>query len=265
MQATPIDIQNKKTIIFDLDGTLTETKSPMDAEMAALLGKLLAKKVVAVIGGGKYDLFKEQLIRRLRAPKELLRKLFLFPTTATAFYRFAQGWKMIYDHQLSKKEKRKIFKAFQDTFKEVGYTHPSRTYGRVIEDRGTQVTFSALGQNVVSVLGQRGVVLKKKWKDENTAMKMKIVRVLKRRLPNFKVSAAGYTSIDVTRKGIDKAYGIKQIKKNLHVTTAQMVFIGDALFPGGNDYAVRRTGVKCIAVSGPKETKQLIRLWLKAL
>lgn len=260
-----VDIRKKKIIVFDLDGTLTETKSPMDAEMAGLLSQLLEKKIVAVIGGGKYELFKEQLIRRMRASERLLRKLFLFPTTATAFYRFVNGWKKMYDHQLTKREKRKIFKAFQETFKEVGYAHPQKIYGKVIEDRGTQVTFSALGQDIVTELGQKGVELKKKWKQENTGMKMKMVKVLKRRLPDFKVSAAGYTSIDVTRKGIDKAYGIRQIKKHLHVTVPQMVFVGDALFPGGNDNAVRRTGVQCIAVSGPKETKRLIRSWPKEL
>lgn len=264
MQAPP-DIQKKKVIIFDLDGTLTETKSPMDAQMAELLRKLLERKTVAVIGGGRYELFKEQLIRRLRGPKKLLRNLFLFPTTATTFYRFTQGWNKIYDHQLTKKEKRKIFKAFQETFKEVGYVHPRRTYGKVIEDRGTQVTFSALGQDVVKALGRRGVELKKKWKDENAAMKMRLVRALERRLPNFKIGAAGYTSIDVTRKGIDKAYGIRQIKKHLRVSISQMIFIGDALFPGGNDFAARRTGVKCIAVAGPAQTKRLVRSWINAL
>ena len=257
------DIQKKTLIVFDLDGTLAESKSVMDSEMAALFQELLKRKMVAVIGGGKYDLFKSQLIARLRAPKELLERLFLFPTTATAFYRYRKGWKKVYELKLTVKEKQQIHQAFAEAFKEVGYVHPKKTYGKVIEDRGTQVTFSALGQEIVTALRERGVALKKKWIADNAVIKMRLAKVLQRRLPKLCVRSAGYTSIDVTRRGIDKAYGIKQIEKHLHIPKTQMLFIGDALFPGGNDFAVRRTGVKCIPVSGPEETKQLLRAWIK--
>ncbi len=260
-----VDIKKKKLVVFDLDGTLAESKSPMDSEMSTLLYTLLQKRMVAVIGGGKYDLFKSQFIRRLRVPKELLRNLFLFPTTATSFYRYVHGWKKIYELKLTQQEKQAIYTAFKEAFQEVGYVHPKKVYGKVIEDRGTQVTFSALGQEIVAVLGQRGVALKKKWIEENEVVKMKLVRALQRRVPNLMVRAAGFTSIDITRKGIDKAYGIEQIEAHLHVSKAQMVFAGDALFPGGNDYAVRRTGVQCIPVKGPEDTKKLIRSWLAAL
>lgn len=253
------DIRAKKLIVFDFDGTLAETKSEMDVEMAQLLTRLLRVKKVAVIGGGKYELFQALFVRKLRTPKELLKKLTLFPTTATAFYRYSRGWKKIYSLQLTKTERNSIRKAFQEAFKDIDYIHPRKTYGQVIEDRGTQVTFSALGQDVVKVLGKRGVELKKKWTKENTDVKLSLAKALQRRLPKLEVRAAGFTSIDVTRKGIDKAYGIRQIEKHLHVRRKDMVFIGDALFPGGNDYAVRRTGVRWIAVRGPKDTKRIIK------
>jgi HAD superfamily hydrolase (TIGR01484 family) len=253
------DLGSKKLIVFDLDGTLAESKSKMDSQMNALIAELLLDRKVAVIGGGKYDLFKSQFVRELNVPKELLKNLFLFPTTATSFYRYDGGWKNMYSLHLTKKERADIKKAFKDAFEEVGYIHPKKTYGKVIEDRGTQVTFSALGQEVVAMLGKKGLALKDKWKEENTPLKLKLAKVLQRRLPKLEVRAAGHTSIDVTRKGIDKAYGIEQIEKNLHIPKKQMLFIGDAIFPGGNDYAVKRTGVKCIPVKGPEDTKQIIR------
>lgn len=254
------DLKDKTLIVFDLDGTLAESKSNMDPEMSKLIARLLLDRKVAVIGGGKYDLFKSQFIGCLSAPKDLLKNLFLFPTTATSFYRYDRGWKKVYDLRLTKKEKTAIHKAFRVAFKEVGYVHPKKTYGKVIEDRGTQVTFSALGQEVVAKLGARGVALKKKWKDENTEVKLELAKALQRHLPGLEVRSAGFTSIDITRKGIDKAYGIKQIEKHLRIRRKNMLFIGDALFPGGNDYAVRRTGVKCIPVEGPSDTKRIIRL-----
>lgn len=257
-------IKFKNLIVFDLDGTLTRTKSPMDSEMAAFVTRLLAVKRVAVIGGGKYGLFKTLFLQRLKARKGLLKNLFLFPTTATSFYAYKSGWKKIYALYLSRAERNKIRKAFHEAFRKIGYKHPSRVYGRVIEDRGTQITFSALGQDVVAILGEkRGVALKEKWLRENRDMKMRIAKLLVKLLPEFEVRAAGFTSIDVTKKGIDKGYGLRQIEKYAHERIKNMLFIGDAIFPGGNDYAIVRTGVDYIPVTGPAKTKAIIRTLLK--
>jgi len=232
---------------------LAPSKSDIDAEMALLIKKLLEKKLVAVIGGGKYELFQKQFLANLRAPEKLLKNLFLFPTSATSFYRYAKGkWREIYAEKLSGEEKSKIFEAFEKTFRKLNYSHPPKIYGELIEDRGTQVTFSALGQKAP-------LYLKEKWKKEHTADKLKIAQTLQKYLPTLEVGAAGYTSIDVTRKGIDKEYGIRQIKKHLGITFGEMLFVGDALFPGGNDSAALRTGVDCFEVSGPEDTKKLIK------
>lgn len=255
-------LRDKKLIVFDLDGTITETKFEMDAEMSRLISELLEVKKVAVIGGGKYELFKTQFIKRLKCPRRLLGNLFLFPTTSTSFYRYKGGWKKVYTHALSKSEKKRIKRAFTKAFKITKYEKPKKTYGKVVEDRGTQITFSALGQEIVSVLGKKGVALKKRWRDEHTDVKLKLARTLQKLLPDLEVRAAGYTSIDVTKKGIDKAYGLRQIEKHLHIPIKDMVFVGDALFPGGNDYAARRTGVKCVEVKGPEETKKVINFIL---
>lgn len=252
-------IKSKDLIVFDLDGTLAPTKSPMDKEMSKLLGQLLSVKKVAVIGGGKYGIFKTQFLQQLKCSKSLFKNLFLFPTTATSFYKYYNGWQKVYALELSQLEKAKIKQAFSQVFREIGYQPPKKLYGKVIEDRGTQVTFSALGQDVVEVLGKRGIYLKEKWTRDNTDTKMKIARLLAKKLPNLEVRAAGYTSIDVTKKGIDKSYGLRQIEKYLHVKIKNMLFVGDAIFPGGNDYAVVKTGVDYMQVSGPEQAKKIIR------
>lgn len=256
-------IPKKDLIVFDLDGTLIETKSPMDQEMSDLLSKLLRLKKVAVIGGGKYEIFQDLFLKQLKCPRQLLSNLFLFPTTSTAFYKYNGGWKNVYSLRLTKRQVRKIKNTFEKVFQEIGYRHPKRTYGELIEDRGTQVSFSVFGQDLVKVLGKKGVLMKKKWKREHTPTKMKIARLMQKYLPEFEIRAAGYTTVDVTKKGIDKAYGLAQIKKYLKVPLQKMLFVGDALQKGGNDYAVIRTGVDYIAVSGPKETKKIIRNLLK--
>jgi HAD superfamily hydrolase (TIGR01484 family) len=232
----------------------------MDREMCGLMEKLLQGKKAAVIGGGGYGQFKKQLLETLKIPKELLKNLFLFPATSTTFYRYNKSWKNIYAHQLSKEERKKIKETFKKVFKEIGYNHPKKTYGQIIEDRGTQVTFSALGQDVVKILGRKkGVALKDKWRDENTPLKLKIAKHMAKYLPNLEVRAAGHTSVDITKKGIDKAFGLKQIEKYLGVKIKDMLFVGDAIFPGGNDYAVTKTKVDYIPVKDSEETKKIIR------
>ena len=253
-------LPKKDVIVFDLDGTLIRTKSPMDREMSGLLADLLQSKKVAVIGGGKYDVFEELFLRQLKCPKDLLKKLFLFPTTATAFYRYDDKWKRIYSFSLKPSDVSRIKKAFNDVFKEIGYKHPRKTYGELIENRGgSQVSFSVYGQDLVRVLGMRGVRMKEKWLRDNLRTKMKIARLVAKKLPDLEVRAAGFTTIDVTKKGIDKAFGIYQIEKYLKVPIKKMFFIGDAIFPGGNDYAVVKTGVDYMAVKNPEETKKIIR------
>ncbi len=252
-------LKSKNLIVFDLDGTLTPTKSAMDRDMAKLMERLLMAKKVAIIGGGKYQLFQEQFLNELKVPRELLKNLFLFPTTSTTFYRYNHGWNRVYAHLLSKEQVKRIFKTFRRVFKEIGYRHPKKTYGKVIENRGTQITLSFLGQDVVKKLGKKGIALKNKWKQENTPLKLEIATRAAKYLPDLEIRAAGFTSIDVTKKGIDKGYGLRQIEKYLHVKIKDMLFVGDAIFPGGNDYGVVKTKVDYIQVKGPKQTKKVIR------
>ncbi len=246
------DFKNKKIIIFDLDGTLTKSKLPADREMVRLLLRLLAEKRVAVIGGGRYELFKRQFLAKLPRHAVQLKNLFLFPTNSTTFYRRSGNtWKRIYAHELSAREKEKIMHAFRAAFKKTDYVSPKKIYGSVLDDRGTQITFSAAGQKAP-------LAVKTKW-EKTSDVRPALMRALKKLVPEFEIRSGGLTSIDVTRKGIDKAYGVRQIAKRMKTPVRQMLFVGDALYPGGNDAAARKTGIRCVQIRGPAETKRLIK------
>ena len=126
-----------------------------------------------------------------------------------------------------------------------------------------EAALKLLGQDIVLALGAKGVRMKEEWTRKNRALKFKIARLVQKRLPGLAVHPAGFTSIDVTRKGIDKGYGILQMKKHLHVPIKNILFVGDALSPGGNDYAAKKTGVECVAVRGPEDTLRLIKSIIK--
>src|SRR5579863_8215965 len=132
-----------------------------------------------------------------------------------------------------------------------------KTWGETIEDRGSQITYSSLGQ-------QAPLDEKVKW-DADFAKRKKIKTVLDTLIPEFSVRLGGATSIDVTKPGIDKAYGIRKLRDILGIPVQEMIYVGDALFPGGNDYPAEQAGVISIPVKGPTETKRVIEAIIACL
>lgn len=245
----------KKLIVFDLDGTLAQSKAALDEEMAALLDTLLGVVKVAVISGGDWPQFEKQLLANL-PHDERLKNLSLLPTCGTKFFRYGTNWKKLYAEDFTAAEKEKII----DSLNKVIASSDFKTagpWGEVIEDRGSQVTYSALGQ-------QAPIDEKKKW-DPDFAKRKKMKTLLDELIPEFSVRLGGTTSIDITQQGIDKAYGIRKLRDTLGVAIDEMIFIGDALFPGGNDYPAKEAGALSIQVRDPEESKRVIEAIIACL
>ncbi len=238
----------KKLIVFDLDGTLAESKSPLDHEMAALLSSLLETIQVAVISGGDWPQFETQILSNLWHD-EHLNNLSLLPTCGTKFYRFETEWKKIYSEDFNKHEKSKIISSIRQSIESSGY-EVGQIWGEQIEDRDSQITFSALGQNAP-------IEQKNTW-DPDFVKRRKIKAILDELIPEFSVRLGGTTSVDITKPGIDKAYGIRKLRDMLGIAIDEMIFVGDALFPGGNDYPAKQAGVVSIRVRDPNESKRVI-------
>jgi phosphomannomutase len=245
----------KKLIVFDLDGTLAESKSSLDGEMSGLLHNLLGIVKVAVISGGDWPQFEKQVVSRL-PHDERPRKLSLLPTCGTKFYQYSGNWKMLYEEDFTSGEREEILSSLKDLLGEAGYK-VARVWGEVVEDRGSQITFSALGQ-------QAPLAEKVKW-DPDYAKRKKIKAILDKSIPQFSVRIGGSTSIDITKPGIDKAYGIRKPQEILHISLKEMIYIGDALFVGGNDYPAEKAGVDSIPVKGSGETKRGIEAIIACL
>ena len=237
----------KKLIVYDLDGTLAESKSSIDDEMATLLSALLGMVKVAIISGGNWPQFEKQLLAHLHHD-DTLKNLSLLPTCGTKFYQYDSGWQQLYSEDFTVAEKEKIIRSLQQVNSALGIK-ADKVWGEVIEDRGSQITFSALGQ-------QAPIEAKTPWDPDFTKRK-KMKEHLDKIIPEFAVRLGGTTSIDVTKPGIDKAYGIHKLRDTLSIALQEMIFIGDALFPGGNDYPAEEAGVIAIPVRGPNETKRV--------
>jgi phosphomannomutase len=238
----------KKLVVFDLDGTVAESKAAVDPEMAGLLVGLLEIAQVAIISGGSWPQFQKQVVSHL-PPNANLKALSLLPTCGTKFYRYKDDWDLLYSEDFGSEERSAIVAALESVVASSGVA-PSRTWGEVIEDRGSQITFSALGQ-------EAPLDEKKKW-DPDFAKRKRMKALLEKLIPEFSVRLGGTTSIDVTKPGIDKAYGIRKLRDLLGISIDEMIFIGDALFPGGNDSPAKEIGVVSVQVRDSHETKRVI-------
>ena len=228
----------KELVAFDLDGTLAESKQPLQEPMGEALANLLDVAHVAVISGGDWPQFEKQVASRLpeRADRT---KLWLMPTTGTKLYRFDDEWRAVYAELFEEDEKQKILKAFDESLEATGFV-PEQTWGERIEDRGSQITFSALGQ-------EAPIDAKHSW-DPDFAKRKVIQADLRQRLPGLSINMGGATSIDITREGVDKAYGLKKLNEASGIALDKMMFIGDAIFPGGNDYPAEQLGLDVVKV-----------------
>ena len=239
----------KDLIAFDLDGTLAESKQPLQEPMGEALADLLGVAHVAVISGGDWPQFQKQVASRLPARADLS-KLWLMPTTGTKLYVHRDGaWQTVYAELFDDATKAKILKAFDESLEATGFV-PEKTWGERIEDRGSQITFSALGQ-------EAPVDEKEHW--DPKFEKRKVIQAdLKQRLPGLSINMGGATSIDITQEGVDKAYGLKKLRDESGIALDKMMFIGDAIFPGGNDYPAKELGLDTVRVRDPEETISVV-------
>jgi len=254
MQIGEIDekIKEKKIIIFDLDMTLSESKVPIDNEMALLLNSALSKYKISVISGGKLEQIEKNVLLVLNASNDLLSNLYLQPTSGGALYALENGkLKEIYNRKIPDVDRAMIISLLEEAILESEVDMPEEIYGERIEDRGAQITFSAFGQKApMEVKGDWDIDKKKR---------QKIQEIFNSKLSKYEASIGGSSSIDINEKGLSKGYGIVRLIDELKLYTSDVLFVGDRLEIGGNDYSVIETGVDWINVSSSEETKEILR------
>lgn len=238
-------------IAFDLDDTLAPSKSPMPAPMARALTDLLDLLPVCIISGGHVGQFQDQVLAHLPATPAQLGRLHLMPTCGTRYLRHdGAAWQQVYAHDLTESEKVAALAAVEEEARSLGLWE-ERTWGPALEDRGSQITFSALGQ-------EAPLDAKRAW-DPTGAKKEALRAAVAGRLPDLEVRSGGSTSVDITRAGVDKAYGMERLSEQTGVDVLDMLFVGDRLDEGGNDYPVVRLGMPTRAVAGWEETVLVVR------
>ncbi len=242
------------TMIFDLDDTLAETKSPLSKEMGQLVTRLTKNKNVVVITGGKFEQIKKQVIDQLDETANF-QNFYVLPASGSSMVHYdseKDDWDYVYQHNLDKDQKDYIISRIKESVVECSFIiKPEEISDEQFEDRGSQLSFSALGQ-------YQDVEIKKKW-DPDQEKRKEMVSYLEDLKDEFDVNIGGSTTLDVTLKGINKEYGINEFYKRVDFDIVNGLFVGDKIFPGGNDYPAVKTGIDYRKTTGPEQTKEIIK------
>lgn len=253
---------SKKIIAFDLDGTLAESKQSLESDMATLLCNLAKEKKVAIISGGSFHQFQKQFLPSFNPREEdkkiIYSNLILLPTSGSRRYQYDLNigdWIMTDEEGMPPMAKEKTLAILHDFVSSGKYgIGPVIEGDEVIEDRVTQITLSALGQHAP-------LEEKSKW-DPDQSKRKEIIKELGPKLSEVEINIGGTTSLDFLPKGFNKAKGLIRLLNKFGMVIDDMTFVGDAIFPGGNDYSPYEAGIESIKVSGPDEAMEVIKKWI---
>ena len=240
-----IEKNRYKFLVFDVDNTITEGCQEITDEIAEVLNDL-KEELVFISGTHAFE------IKRMISSKVKRYHHILANVGTNYWITGPRGEKEVYNDQLGHKEKNNIIFALKKLKEKYGL-EPLTSEEDQIQDRGYQITMSILGRNAPKE--------KKDSYDPNGKKRKEFIDFLIQILggTDYEFGVGGTTSIDITRRGVDKGSSLERFMKMKNLKREDLIFLGDKLSPGGNDYPVIRTGIKCLAVDNPKETLEILR------
>ena len=255
----------KKVLSFDIDQTLNIAKTPIPPEIAELLIKCLDHFEIAPISGQKFDQFLIQIVNPLLeagVTTDQLVHLHLFVAQGTQYYKFPTShsqnyreddWHQVYNHPMTDEQISKLSAAMEQAARELNLWEEDKLQpgDEIIENRLTQVTFSALGQKA-------GTEEKYAW-DPDMKKRNQIAARARELAPEFEYEVAGTTSINGITPGMNKVFGMTHLLEELHVEKPDVLYFGDMTQPGGNDYPVVEMGFETITVRSHEDTAYALR------
>jgi len=255
-RAAALAIHPPRIVILDLDNTLAESFQPLTAEMAERLAKVTAKMRAVIMTSAGWKRIERDVLPNLAAGTDLA-NLFLFTDSSGSCRQYVRGaWRETYALGFSREEREHIKKTLNECIEETDVVRDAPLWGPRIIERDASIAFAALGLDAPAHE-------KREW-DPDSSKRRKLLECLSERLPECEVRIGGTTTVDITRRGITKAHGVRWLAKELGIEPKEMLFIGDSLYPGGNDAAVIETGIRTSEVSGPEDTARILDALLRA-
>ena len=223
-----------------MDNTLSESCRQISDEMAGVISNLVNNGFeFVVIAGSDVKEIKQQVCSKVNA------KIHVLGTSGTKYYLWnGKELEKVYALNLTEAEKQKILDSLDDLCEKFDIKPVTSKEDQILK-RGSQITLSAIGRHAPFEM--------KEAFDPDKKKRMKWINYLKPKLSEFLIVMGGSTSIDITKKGFDKGYGIKEFARYNHFNLDDILFFGDGIFPGGNDYSVVGV-VDYVKVKNPGDT-----------
>lgn len=237
-----------KAVIFDLDETLAESFQPLKPEMIGRLNALLEIMPAAIMTGAGFERINAEMLSQM---PNISSNFYIFPNSSSQCYLYENGiWRIEYNHLLTDDERARIRSAINECMQELDVIRNTQAYGTQIVDREAQIAFTVVGLEAPQEIKQG-------WDIDGSKRRI-IVDALQSKLAGFDILIGGASTIDITRKDINKANGVEWLSRRLGFEPGEMLYVGDALYDGGNDAVVIKTGIQTRSVAGPADTAKII-------
>lgn len=246
-----------KAILFDIDDTLAVSWQPPAPGMIEKLSSLLDVMPVAILTAASFPRVEKAFLPALEAHPHT-KRLYVFSYNGAELHMLKDGqWTAIYRITMPKETRARVITAIKECVEKTKIMKKQTKYRWEILERESKIVFSALGLHA-------SAEDKRAW-DPSFEKRSALVKELKKRLKDVEILIGGTTTVDVTAHGIHKGYGALWLAKELGIKPEEMLFVGDAIYPGGNDYVVMQAGVDTRQVQNPAETEKLIDALLTQL
>ena len=220
-----------RLVAFDLDGTLTEHRSPLPVKNRLLLDRIRGKYRVLMVGAGD--------------ARRIFRQMGEYPVDVIGNYGMQY---MRYDPE--RKDLVTVFseevpvdrisvdRRVTELRKRFGYTSFT----------GENVEFHASGCVTIPLLGTQADIRDKVAFDPDRAKRRKIWPEVSALFPEYRVFVGGSSSFDMTPAPYDKKYALERFCREEGIRKEEVAYVGDDYGPGGNDEPVFRAGYRFICV-----------------
>lgn len=240
-----------KVLIFDVDGTVCDSCQEMGHFMSKFLKE--REETLVFISGTDAD-----ELERMVSSQFFRKDHYIFGSSgASAFYNngaFNMWTKKLWDLTLSPSETKFLINTLKDFCKQHDLI-PLTTQEDQILDRGSQITLSILGRKAPSEV-------KEKYDPDKKIREMLVKKLAPLIDDKFELKIGGTTSIDITLKGVNKAWALEKFILESGFSKKDILYFGDQLQEGGNDHIVKQTGITCIEVTSPEDTLKKLRMLL---
>ena len=235
-------MENIKLIAMDLDGTLTQHKTPLSDEHRDILTRLSKKYKLLMVGAGMCRRVFEQMGR--------------FPIDILGNYGMQYA-----EYNPETKDIDIVFNEVRDTDRESvdrRVTMMREKYG-FTEFAGDNVEYHSSGCVTFPVLGTKAKQEDKLAFDPDRKKRRAIYEDVKSVFSDYTVFVGGSSSFDMAPFPFDKAYALGKYCDERGIKHSEVVYIGDDYGEGGNDESVYKADFNYLTIDDYRDFPEVVK------